>query len=197
MTFGSATRRCPRCASRISASTAWPPTCARPPATSGSKAPFSDRQSVQRPRSAAVALRSRSRSPTSRRRPRRSGRRPRGELLRLPGLTLIDDSYNSSRQRSAARRDGEVRDGECAKDRGARRDAGARRSRRGAARGLRRRRAAAGLDLLIAVGGAPARALAEGAIRAGMPEAAVATWRRARRLPISRCAEPALATSSW
>ena len=99
----------------------------------------------------------------------------RGELLRLPGgLTLIDDSYNSSP--AALKRSLEVV---------------------GTARGSARKAAvlgemlelgehagrlhvecgraaqAAGLDLLVAVGGDPARMLAEAAVAAGMPAGAV------------------------
>ena len=100
----------------------------------------------------------------------------RGELLRLPGgVTLIDDSYNSSP--SALKRSLEVI---------------------GSARGSARKVAvlgemlelghhaerlhvecgraahAAGLDFLVTVGGDPARMLAEAAIAAGMPSGAVA-----------------------
>ena len=58
--------------------------------------------------------------------------------------------------------------------RGARRDAGARRSRVGAARGRRPRGAPPrAVDVLFAVGGAPARALADAAVAAGMPAAHV------------------------
>ena len=99
----------------------------------------------------------------------------RGELLRLPGgLTLIDDSYNSSP--AALKQSLELM---------------------GAARGSARkaavlgemlelgphavrlheecgaRAAAAGLDLLITVGGDAARAMADAAVRAGMRAAAV------------------------
>ena len=100
----------------------------------------------------------------------------RGELLRLPGgITLIDDSYNSSP--TALRRALHTL-----------------KTATGSARkvavlgemlelGSHSRRlheecgeaaAAAGLDLLIAVGGDAARALAVAAVRAGMPESAVA-----------------------
>lgn len=95
----------------------------------------------------------------------------RGELLRLPGgITLIDDSYNSSP--AALKRSLEVV-----------------RAARGSARkvgvlgemlelgehaeGLHaecgRAAQAAGLDLLLAVGGAPVRALARAAVDAGLP----------------------------
>jgi UDP-N-acetylmuramoyl-tripeptide--D-alanyl-D-alanine ligase len=100
----------------------------------------------------------------------------RGELLRLPGgITLIDDSYNSSP--AALKRALETV---------------------GAATGSARKAAvlgemlelgahaialheecgtaaaAAGLDFLITVGGTPARALADAAVKAGMPSAVVA-----------------------
>ena len=73
----------------------------------------------------------------------RCGRRTRrGELLRLPGgVTLIDDSYNSSP--AALKRALETVGGgdrQRAQGGGARRDARARRSRRRAARGVRRAR---------------------------------------------------------
>jgi UDP-N-acetylmuramoyl-tripeptide--D-alanyl-D-alanine ligase len=99
----------------------------------------------------------------------------RGEILRMPGgVTLIDDSYNSSP--AALKRALETI---------------------GAARGSARKAAvlgemlelgdysqvlhaecgaaaaAAGLDFLIAVGGPPARELADAAVRAGMPAASV------------------------
>jgi UDP-N-acetylmuramoyl-tripeptide--D-alanyl-D-alanine ligase len=99
----------------------------------------------------------------------------RGELLRLPGgVTLIDDSYNSSP--SAVRRTLET----VASAQGSARkvailgemlELGAHAER--LHRECGRAAAAAGLDLLIAVGGAPARALAAEAVAAGMPERAV------------------------
>lgn len=99
----------------------------------------------------------------------------RGELLRLPGgITLIDDSYNSSP--AALKRTLEIVQAASGSARkvavlgemlelGAHADAlhdecG------GAAAG-------AGLHLLIAVGGGPARALADAAVRRGMPTDAV------------------------
>jgi UDP-N-acetylmuramoyl-tripeptide--D-alanyl-D-alanine ligase len=99
----------------------------------------------------------------------------RGELLRLPGgLTLIDDSYNASP--AAVRRALET----VAAATGSARKAAvlgemlelgdhaiALHEACGAAA------AAAGLDYLVAVGGAPARALADAAIAAGMPPSAV------------------------
>ena len=99
----------------------------------------------------------------------------RGEVLRLPGgVTLIDDSYNSSpaalgraletmaTATGSARKVGVLGEmlelGEFSEQ--LHREAG-------------RRAAAAGLDLLIAVGGAPAAALAAEAVRAGLPERCV------------------------
>ena len=99
----------------------------------------------------------------------------RGEVTVLPGgVTLIDDSYNSSpaalatalqalaSERTAMRRVavlGEMRElGEFA-------------DRLHAESG--RRAARAGLDLLVAVGGPPARALADAAVEAGFPADAV------------------------
>jgi UDP-N-acetylmuramoyl-tripeptide--D-alanyl-D-alanine ligase len=100
----------------------------------------------------------------------------RGELLRLPGgLTLIDDSYNSSP--SALRRALETIKAAAGSARkvavlGEMLELGhyadALHETCGAAA------AGAGLDLLIAVGGEPARALAHAAIRSGMAEASVA-----------------------
>ncbi|HXI31688.1 MAG TPA: UDP-N-acetylmuramoyl-tripeptide--D-alanyl-D-alanine ligase [Vicinamibacterales bacterium] len=98
----------------------------------------------------------------------------RGEIVRLAqGVTLIDDSYNANP--TATKRAIEVL-------------AGSRASRRIAVIGemlelgdhaeelhadVGRAAAQAGLDALIAVGGGPARALADAAITAGMPAAAV------------------------
>jgi UDP-N-acetylmuramoyl-tripeptide--D-alanyl-D-alanine ligase len=100
----------------------------------------------------------------------------RGELLRLPGgVTLIDDSYNSSpsalthalatvRSASGCARKvavlGEMLELGDHADR-LHRECG-------------RSAAAAGLDILMTVGGAPAQALAEAAVAAGLPAAAVA-----------------------
>ena len=92
----------------------------------------------------------------------------RGELLRLPGgVTLIDDSYNSSP--SALRRALETMSRRPPAARARSRSLGemlelgdardARCTRRAA-----RRRPRAGLDLLVTVGGAPAQALADAAI---------------------------------
>jgi UDP-N-acetylmuramoyl-tripeptide--D-alanyl-D-alanine ligase len=107
-----------------------------------------------------------------------AGLRPayhRGELLRLPGgITLIDDSYNSSP--SALKRALET----------VRAATGS--ARKAAVLGemlelgdhaqtlhaeCGRAAAAAGLDLLVVVGGPAARALADAAIEAGMAESSV------------------------
>jgi UDP-N-acetylmuramoyl-tripeptide--D-alanyl-D-alanine ligase len=99
----------------------------------------------------------------------------RGELLRLPGgVTLVDDSYNSSP--AALKRTLETVQAATGSARkvavlgemlelGVHADALHRECGRAAA--------AAGLDLLVAVGGEPARALADSAVRAGMPAVAV------------------------
>jgi UDP-N-acetylmuramoyl-tripeptide--D-alanyl-D-alanine ligase len=99
----------------------------------------------------------------------------RGELLRLPGgITLIDDSYNSSPAALALALDTVAAATGCARkiavlgemlELGEHADALHRES--------GRRAAAAGLALLIAVGGAPARALAEAAAAAGLASDAV------------------------
>jgi UDP-N-acetylmuramoyl-tripeptide--D-alanyl-D-alanine ligase len=100
----------------------------------------------------------------------------RGELLRLPGgVTLIDDSYNSSP--SALRRTLQT---VAAATGSARKVAviGEMLELGDHAIGLHvacgRAAAAAGLDLLIAVGGPPAAELARAAVAAGLPERAVA-----------------------
>lgn len=115
----------------------------------------------------------------------------RGELLRLPGgITLVDDSYNSSpaalkrtletvRAASGSARKVAVL-GEML-ELGAHADA-LHEECGGAA-------AAAGLTLLIAVGGGPARALADAAVRSGMPADAVlhvATKEEAADLALQR-----------
>lgn len=100
----------------------------------------------------------------------------RGELLRLPGgVTLIDDSYNSSP--TALRRALQTLKAATGSARkvavlGEMLELGAHSV--PLHRECGERAAAAGLDVLIAVGGASARALADAAIRAGMPESAVA-----------------------
>jgi UDP-N-acetylmuramoyl-tripeptide--D-alanyl-D-alanine ligase len=94
----------------------------------------------------------------------------RGELLRLPGgVTLIDDSYNSSP--SALKRTLETVAAASGSARkvavlGEMLELGAHAERLHAECG--RAAAASGLDLLIAVGGVPARRLAAAAIDAGM-----------------------------
>jgi UDP-N-acetylmuramoyl-tripeptide--D-alanyl-D-alanine ligase len=99
----------------------------------------------------------------------------RGELLRLPGgVTLIDDSYNSSPAALRQALETVAAAAGCARkvavlgemlELGAHADALHREAGRAAA--------AAGLDVLIAVGGPPAGALADGAIAAGMARGAV------------------------
>ena len=101
----------------------------------------------------------------------------RGELLRLPGgITLIDDSYNSSP--AALKRSLEI----VAAARGSARkvavlgemlELGAHAE--ALHRECGRAAQAAGLDLLVAVGGAPVRALAGEAMTAGMLPQCVAT----------------------
>ena len=99
----------------------------------------------------------------------------RGELLRLPGgITLIDDSYNSSP--SALRRAlefvGAARG--CARKvavLGEMLELGAHADRLHAESGTAA--AAAGIDILIAVGGAPARVLADAAVEHGVDRAGV------------------------
>jgi len=99
----------------------------------------------------------------------------RGELLRLPGgITLIDDSYNSSP--SALKRALEI---VAAATGSARKAAVLGEMLELGAHSLRlheecgRAAAAAGLDLLVTVGGEPAEALGRAAVAAGMPERAV------------------------
>ena len=125
-----------------------------------------------------------------------AGDAPRRAASRLPGgVTLIDDSYNSSP--AALKRALETvapRPGSAAQGRGARRDARARRARRRAARGVRARAAAARAStLLVAVGGAAARARSPTPrVAAGMPADAVAP-RRDERRGGRRCARAARA----
>jgi len=100
----------------------------------------------------------------------------RGELLRLPGgVTVIDDSYNSSP--AALRRALQTLRAATGSARkvavlGEMLELGSHAARLHEECGVAA--ANAGLDLLITVGGASARALADAAVRAGMPEAAVA-----------------------
>jgi len=100
----------------------------------------------------------------------------RGELLRLPGgLTLIDDSYNSSPAAlKRALQTMKTASGSARKIAvlGEMLELGAHSTRLHEECGALA--AAVGLDLLIAVGGPPARALADAAVRTGMPEASVA-----------------------
>jgi UDP-N-acetylmuramoyl-tripeptide--D-alanyl-D-alanine ligase len=101
----------------------------------------------------------------------------RGELLRLPGgVTLIDDSYNSSPAALRQALHTVAAAAGCARkvavlgemlELGAHAEALHREAGRSAAQ--------AGLDLLVTVGGAAARALAAGAVAAGMPAGAVAS----------------------
>jgi UDP-N-acetylmuramoyl-tripeptide--D-alanyl-D-alanine ligase len=115
----------------------------------------------------------------------------RGELLRLPGgLTLVDDSYNSSP--AALKRTLETVHAASGSARkvavlGEMLELGAH------AEALHEEcggaAAAAGLNLLIAVGGAPARALADAAVRSGMPSDAVvhvATTEEAAEVALQR-----------
>ena len=107
---------------------------------------------------------------------RLSPARHRGELLRLPGgVTLIDDSYNSSP--AALKRALETVASATGSARkvavlGEMLELGAHAER--LHRECGRAAAGAGLDLLVTVGGAPARALAQEAVAAGMPERSVA-----------------------
>ena len=73
---------------------------------------------------------------------------------------------------SARARDDGQRERQRAQDRGARRDARARRSRATLHEECGAAAAAAGLDLLVTIGGEPAHAMADAAIGAGMPAAA-------------------------
>jgi UDP-N-acetylmuramoyl-tripeptide--D-alanyl-D-alanine ligase len=98
----------------------------------------------------------------------------RGEIVRLAnGITIVDDSYNANP--TATRKALEV----LASGRASRRIAvigemlelGERSSELHA--GVGRAAATAGVDLLLAVGGAPAKAMADAAIQSGMPAASV------------------------
>lgn len=115
----------------------------------------------------------------------------RGELLRLPGgITLVDDSYNSSP--AALKRTLETVHAATGSARkvavlGEMLELGAH------AHALHEEcggaAAAAGLNLLIAVGGDPARALADAAVRSGMPSEAVvhvATKEEAAQVALQR-----------
>ena len=115
----------------------------------------------------------------------------RGELLRLPGgITLIDDSYNSSPAALGQTLDTVAAATGCARkvavlgemlELGDHAEALHRES--------GRRAAAAGLTLLITVGGAPAHALADAAIAAGLASESVisvATREEAADVALSR-----------
>jgi UDP-N-acetylmuramoyl-tripeptide--D-alanyl-D-alanine ligase len=103
----------------------------------------------------------------------------RGEVLRLPtGVTVIDDSYNANP--TATRRALEVLRSSSSGGRkiavlGEMLELGDRAAELHA--GVGRAAAAAGVDVLIAVGGAPAESLAEAAIVAGMSRAVVHHFR--------------------
>jgi UDP-N-acetylmuramoyl-tripeptide--D-alanyl-D-alanine ligase len=115
----------------------------------------------------------------------------RGELLRLPGgITVVDDSYNSSPSALALALEtiGSAR-GSARKAAvlGEMLELGDHAGRLHADSG--RLAAAAGLDWLIAVGGAPAREMAAAAVAAGMPPHAVvylATREEAARAALQR-----------
>jgi UDP-N-acetylmuramoyl-tripeptide--D-alanyl-D-alanine ligase len=98
----------------------------------------------------------------------------RGEVLRLRELTIVDDSYNSNPQalsRALAMLAGEAKFPRRVAVLGEMLELGE------ASTNLHRsageEAARAGVAVLIAVGGAGAQALAEGAVRAGMPAASV------------------------
>ncbi|MBI4886014.1 MAG: UDP-N-acetylmuramoyl-tripeptide--D-alanyl-D-alanine ligase [Acidobacteria bacterium] len=107
----------------------------------------------------------------------------RGVVRRLRGgIILLDDSYNSSPE--ALRRALEVVAHDARAPRkvavlGEMLELGDRADALHEASG--RRAAAAGLRLLVAIGGAPARRLAEAAVAAGMPAAAVAHFDRSEQ----------------
>jgi UDP-N-acetylmuramoyl-tripeptide--D-alanyl-D-alanine ligase len=99
----------------------------------------------------------------------------RGEVMRLArGVTLVDDSYNSSPAALARALDA-IGDERTAPRRvavvGEMRELGEFADRLHAESG--RRAATAGVDLLVAVGGAPARRMADAAIAAGLAESQV------------------------
>jgi UDP-N-acetylmuramoyl-tripeptide--D-alanyl-D-alanine ligase len=115
----------------------------------------------------------------------------RGELLRLPGgITLIDDSYNSSPAALSQALATVAAASGCARkvavlgemlELGEHADA--------LHRDSGRRAASAGLTLLVTVGGAAARALAEAAVASGLPAdsvISVATREEAAEVTLSR-----------
>jgi UDP-N-acetylmuramoyl-tripeptide--D-alanyl-D-alanine ligase len=94
----------------------------------------------------------------------------RGEVIRAAGITIVDDSYNSNPKaiaRALAMIHGEHRYARRIAVIGEMLELGEASSTLHAAAG--RDAAGAGLSALIAVGGAPAKALAEAAVDAGMP----------------------------
>ena len=98
----------------------------------------------------------------------------RGEIVRLAsGVTIVDDSYNANP--TATKQALEVLKAAAASRRiaviGEMLELGERSAELHG--GVGRAAASAGVDVLMAVGGAPARALADGAIAAGMPAASV------------------------
>ena len=112
--------------------------------------------------------------------------RHRGEIVRLrSGVTLVDDSYNSSPAALMRALEAVGRDrSHAAQDGGARRDARARRVCPGVARECGHAAAKAGISWLVAVGGPAAAALAAAARDAGLDDAAavhVGDERRGRR----------------
>lgn len=118
----------------------------------------------------------------------------RGEVIRLgKGVTLVDDSYNSSPAALAR-----ALDTLASEQRARRRIAvlGEMRELGSFATALHedsgRRAAAAGLDRLVAVGGPPARAMAEAAIASGMPAEHVSYWESSDTAadPVARLLEP-------
>ena len=98
----------------------------------------------------------------------------RGEVIRTGGITIVDDSYNSNPDSLSRALEMLMHEGGYT-----RRVAviGEMLELGDASEALHRQAGleatAAGLSALVAVGGAPARALAEGAVRAGMPEGSV------------------------